>query len=945
MTTRRFLTSALLIGAAAPALQAQDVTPSTGAVQPDEAAHEDEIGEEAEDAIVVTGARTALPGQVIGDIPPEVQLGPADIRSYGVNSIAELLSELSPQTGGGQGRGGAQVVLLNGRRISSVREISNFPTEAIARIDILPEEVALRYGYPAGQKVVNIVLRRRFRALTAELGAGTSTEGGGGRSNAELGLFRLRGDTRLNVNAEYQRGAPIYESDRDIVPLAPRRPFDFAGNVSGIDGLDTEIDPALSALASTPVTIAGVPGATPALADFAGTANLANVSDISRYRTLRPETDNLEINATLARPLSARVSGSLNLGFEASGSQSLNGVPGFSLIVPAGNPFSPFGTNVVLDRYADAFLLRQNVASETFHAGATLQGVAGAWNWSLNGNFDRVQSRTSTVTGVDIAGLQGRLDGDDPAFNPFAPIPAELYGPLAIDRARSISNAGGVELVAYGSPLDLPAGPLSVTAKLGGEVAGFESRTTRGGIDGDASLSREGGSGQVSTDLPITSRRRGFGAAIGDLSANFNASYSRLSDFGGIASWGYGLNWRPVQRLSFLWSMTTEDGAPTMQQLGNPVVRTPGVAVFDYVTGQTVFVTQISGGNPDLESSRRRTLKLGLTATLSQTPQLSLNANYFRIRTTDSISSLPAATAAIQAAFPERFLRDEGGDLGEIDNLPVNFARERREQLRWGLNLSVPLRPSAARLAQMREVAQAARAARQLRTGEADPGQEARVREFGGADIDRGPGGNVGPERDGAGEPRRAGGGQGAREGAEGRGGGFGGGRRGGGFGGGGGRLNFALYHTWTLRSDILIRDGLPLVDLLEGGALGASGGQPRHLIEGQAGYARNGLGARLSVTWRSATQVDGGTTTTPETLYFNDLATVNLRLFADFGQIGTLGRQRWARGLRLSLGVNNLFNARQRVRNDTGATPLSYQPDLLDPLGREVRLVLRKLF
>src|SRR6185295_8866957 len=118
--------------------------------------------EEDENAITVTGSRRALPGSVIVDIAPEVTLGPTDVRSYGVNSVSQLLSELAPQTG--SGRGGAPVVLLNGRRISSPREIADVPTEAIQRVEILPEEVALSYGYPADQKVVNIVLRRRFRS-------------------------------------------------------------------------------------------------------------------------------------------------------------------------------------------------------------------------------------------------------------------------------------------------------------------------------------------------------------------------------------------------------------------------------------------------------------------------------------------------------------------------------------------------------------------------------------------------------------------------------------------------------------------------------------------------------------------------------------------------------------------------------------------------------------
>jgi outer membrane receptor protein involved in Fe transport len=49
--------------------------------------------------------------------------------------------------------------------------------------------------------------------------------------------------------------------------------------------------------------------------------------------------------------------------------------------------------------------------------------------------------------------------------------------------------------------------------------------------------------------------------------------------------------------------------------------------------------------------------------------------------------------------------------------------------------------------------------------------------------------------------------------------------------------------------------------------------------------------------------------------------------------------------GSRVTLSVNNLFNQRLDVRDAAGAVPIGYQPALLDPLGRSVRLSFRKLF
>jgi outer membrane cobalamin receptor len=144
--------------------------PAPSAQTPEEDALADDDGNEVEE-LVVTGQRRR--GAALGDIPPEVELNAAEIRALGAGSLSELLDVLEPQIRSGRGRGsGPPVTLLNGRRISGFSEIRGIPPEAIERIEILPEEVALKYGYRADQRVVNIVLRRRFRATTVELQAG-----------------------------------------------------------------------------------------------------------------------------------------------------------------------------------------------------------------------------------------------------------------------------------------------------------------------------------------------------------------------------------------------------------------------------------------------------------------------------------------------------------------------------------------------------------------------------------------------------------------------------------------------------------------------------------------------------------------------------------------------------------------------------------------------------
>src|SRR3712207_1592517 len=131
-----------------------------------------------------------------------------------------------------------------------------------------------------------------------------------------------------------------------------------------------------------------------------------------------------------------------------------------------------------------------------------------------------------------------------------------------------------------------------------------------------------------------------------------------------------------------------------MQQLGDPVLLTPNVRVFDFVRGETVDISRLEGGNPQLVADNRRVYKLGATVRpFTGQKDLTVSANYTDTRIDNPIASFPTATAEIEAAFPDRFLRDADGRLLRIDARPLNFARSKRRELRWGLNLSLPFGP------------------------------------------------------------------------------------------------------------------------------------------------------------------------------------------------------------------------------------------------------------
>ena len=661
------------------------------------AAPDTDQGNSDEPDVIVTGQRN-LPGSVVGDIPPELTLSPADIRSYGVSSISDLLTELAPQTTSGRGSGGAPVVLLNGKQISSFTEIRDIPTEAILRVDILPEEVALKYGYDADQKVVNIVLRRRFRATTVELADKAATAGGRNNPDAEMDLLKIRGDGRLNLHMSYQADTALTENERSIIEQPS--PFAVGGNVIGLGALQPdkshEIDPALSALAGMPVTSAGVPASAaagaPALGAFVPTANLENNTNQGAYRTLLPSSHDFSANLVYARPI-GKASATINARVEATDSVSLNGLPGVSLNLPAGNPFSPFANAVTIDRALDGYLpLKQRNSAITEHVGTTFNGMMGKWRWSVTGNYDRSDSETWTDTGLDISAFQARITAGDPTANPFGSLANAGIAASPANRAFSTSNNAGADALFSGPVFELPAGPLYTSIRVGGDISDLSSRSYRAGLTQTADIKRNVVNGQLNVDVPITSRSKHFLGAIGSLSLNFNYAEDHLSDFGNLQTIGYGANWSPIEAVRIIASATDQDVAPSAVQLGNPTITTPNVRVFDYIQGTTATVTTLSGGNPDLIADKTQVRKIGLTVKPWKAKDINFTANYVTNRTDNPIAAFPTPTAAIEAAFPGRFTRDSSGTLTRLDNRPINFAESESSQLRWGINFSVPLK-------------------------------------------------------------------------------------------------------------------------------------------------------------------------------------------------------------------------------------------------------------
>ena len=810
------------------------------------------------DNVVTTGVRPR--GSVNSDIPPDVTLSAEQIAAYGASNIAELLTYLEPLTRSSRGRAdGMPVFLVNGRRISGFREIQGLPPEAIERMDILPEEVALEYGYAADQRVVNFVLKANFRSLTGEVAGRMPTQGGRTTTEIEGNALNISGPIRWSVDAEYERSSPLYESERDIQRDAGTTQFD----------------------------------------------------DVDAFRTLLGQSERSTLRGTYKRDLNNTTQATVSASLEDRSSLSFNGLPGVILTVPVGSPFSTSLSPTPVSRVLNALPLNRETDSLTGGIGVVVDGFLGDdWRWTLNGNYDRVETDTLSGRGFDTTGpFQTRLNANDPTANPYGMLSANDFVRLSSDTANSVSEVLSTELVLNGDVFDLPAGGISSTFRIGADTRSLDSTSVRSGLTTERSQSRDRLNSQASFSIPIASRRREVLPAIGDLSANFNVGYEDLSDFGGLTTLGFGLNWSPIEPLSFQLSYTDEHGAPSISQLNDPTISTPNVPVFDFATNQTVLVTRIDGGNAGLNSDNRQVWKAGFNLKPWSETDFRVSSTWTRSLTEDAIAAFPTLTPDLEAALPGRFTRDVGGNLIAFDARPLNFERFERQDIRSGFNYS-------------RAFGAATPAAAPLPGA---PGSARPPMSFGGPP----PGVVAAAGGGGGGGQFRMGGGGGGR----------------GGMGGmqpGQGRFNLSIYHTYRIQDEIVIATGLPILDLLDGAATGSRGGSSRNEVQAQGGVFRNGMGAFVNANWREGTRVDGGLG--PD-LNFSDQATVNLNVFIDLNsQASWVAKFPWLKGSRVNFGVQNLFDTRPEVTASAGATPLNYQPDYLDPQGRVVSLTFRKI-
>lgn len=690
--------------------------------------------------VVVTGTR--LRRAEIEGPQPVLMLTREEIERSGQSSIGELLRTLPEASGGvqvqssfGQNpqaqtvqlRGlptGRTLVLVNGRRLPAsgavdggFSNLNNIPAAAVERIDVLPHGASAIYGSDALAGVINIVLRRDVDG--AQLNAKLGSADGSRERGASMVWGAASERASISLSADYYDRTALLADERDRLNDVDFRRHGWRDQRGTTCNPGTVYSATGGNLPGVGAPSAAIPSGltgTPAIADFAAGAGQANRCYIGGM-TLAYPTDRLSFLGTA----DWRIGETLTLFAEASSSRlhheffapyTLSRV-----LVPATNPFNPFGVNVRVDYRFSAEDLGYAVSSVDSRLTRVLAGVRGDigadWDWELTG-WGGKEHVWQATRAPNQAYVPSALAATDPAnaLNLFtsgpagsrAVLDAYLQSPNAVRLLErdATTETKGATLLFRGTVLRLPAGPLSVA--VGGEL--IQEDFENAGIRGLFEIDRDDKAAFAEVRVPLLARRES-GARDAELLA-LSAAVRRddYSDFGTATTPQFGVELRPTRSLLLRGAYAEAFRAPDLFAVYGPSTTgplAPPIFTDPLRNGQIVNpATFVAGGNPELKPEEGRSYSAGLVWSSQRWQGLNLSLNWWQIEMTDRINVFPNPQLVInsESLLSGRITRAAPGtdglpgritqvdysalNLGDVWVEGVDYGVETRFETRYG---------------------------------------------------------------------------------------------------------------------------------------------------------------------------------------------------------------------------------------------------------------------
>ncbi|MDB6126393.1 MAG: hypothetical protein JWM35_289 [Verrucomicrobia bacterium] len=688
------------------------------------------------ETLVVTGSN--IPTAAGTSDVPVVVLGQKEIQETGLNSnLLEILRKRIPAFAGRSNAGnsnatntnqstagGSQIalrnldtlVLINGRRIAtsgingnggkSFVDVNMIPAAAIERLEVLTDGASAIYGSDAIGGVVNIILKSHYDG--GEMGGRYAFTDNRGHYSERSGyvVAGARIDrTQITVTGSWSKTDPLFQSDRDFLysrynaagVLDPTHASDpvnsnlkpgaaFPGFVSG-----NYLKPALNS--PSQVNPTGTSATAPNMAALIANGTYVAAGDpsiplfdVAPYTNilLAQEQRSAVVNfSTDLVPKKLTFFADYLYANTKSSTQNLGGNGNFlgnlrTVTVAAGTPYNPTTgsvAGVVAGTIATRVRTLNDAKGNRFTAG--FRGDFNEhWTWEAGYTYseNKIDQRLANVVyvpnflpaiagGFDSAGnvlAGGRFSKVtslasgavvvQPALDPFARgglDPAALANVYGTEDIKVRSRLSGADAKVVGSLFDLPAGRIGLA---------FGAATRRESLQGTpdnnsyrSDLTKQNWGGGVLFDPFDQSRQIDsvfaearvpvFGdkltpPALHALDLTFAGRHERYSDAGNSNVPKIGVRWEPVDdQVALRYTYSKSFTAPTLNALfsspnggfvSNTIIAT---ALQDATIGTKTFFSG-NGNNPFLQPSRAQSRSMGIVVSPKAVNGLTVTLNY-----------------------------------------------------------------------------------------------------------------------------------------------------------------------------------------------------------------------------------------------------------------------------------------------------------------------------
>jgi outer membrane receptor protein involved in Fe transport len=705
---------------------------------------------------------------VTGYVVPRIGDGPAPVTSLdssyaqrrGATTVQSVLQSLPQNIGSftpavNAGLGGVQgassvnlrgigenntLVLIDGQRqvpfplaqnrTSNFVDINSVPLAAVDRIEILRDGASATYGADAIAGVVNIILKDEYDGADLYTHYGITQRGDGAEYRASLTggiaskLWNDESKFSIISALDYYELDPIRSSDRGFSsnPDHSSQGYNNFGSASGnrLQTIDPNTGnfvleyPRLNGIGVKPSDfIQGSPNLMVPFYNYTPFSNLISREQrIGDFTKIKFEPTNF-----------LRFYDSFSYQHQEENTQTAASpvMSSDGLIIPADNPYNPYGQDIpIYYRVLDAGPRQNTINIDTTRniVGAQLFNLPNNWfidvsylyaessqdNKGLN--YPSISRLQNTLSG-SVAGLAGQY------YNPFrdnsvyrdATNTALINSAKApvFDQARSSLAIWGLKM--GGELFSLPTG--TITLGLGLEHRDdkiidhkdiySQSNDVVGIFLASANGQRWVQSGYYELTVPILGDKLSFpGARLFEVV--IAQRYDEYSDFGSAAKPKFSFRYKPLDDFTIRGSCSEGFRAPSIAELFSGQIRGVqlGKGLVDPKTGPLSYPLVISGGNPNLKPELAYSYYLGgIWTPGSKDPAhspvgflngLNVYVDYYNIEKRNNIASVdPQFILNHESLFPGAVVRNSGGAVLVINDTFQNIGRLETEGFDFGL--------------------------------------------------------------------------------------------------------------------------------------------------------------------------------------------------------------------------------------------------------------------